>query len=74
MQERIEKTRHELKIYTDLDHLKDNAEKQRKELLEKKQHFLETQDALRNELEKVKQEHEKIQVNIDSLLKIYFVV
>ncbi|XP_065207394.1 intraflagellar transport protein 74 homolog [Planococcus citri] len=65
LQEKIEKTRQELSVYTNLDHLKDQAENQRKELLQKKQQFLETQDALKDELKNVQQEYEKLQKELD---------
>ncbi|XP_065205523.1 intraflagellar transport protein 74 homolog [Planococcus citri] len=65
LQEKMEKARQELSVYTNLDHLKDQAENQRKELLQKKQQFLETQDALKDELKNVQQEYEKLQKELD---------
>lgn len=60
--DRIEKTQSEITIYENLDALKDEAEQKRTELLEKKQRYLEVQDAMKDELKIVRQKYEQIQV------------
>lgn len=62
LQEKIDKARAEVVTYSNLNELKDEAERKRKELMEKKQNFLETQDSIKNELANVRREYEKIQV------------
>ncbi len=64
LQERIESMESENAVYENLDALKDEAERKRYELLEKKKQYLEIRDNTKETLQTVKKAYEKIRVSI----------